>query len=309
MFRQNLLPRPHLQRILFAAVALLLCFCPALYIAAQGQDEDVINVESNLIVLNVTATNGRDGYIHDLTRDDFQVYEDGAPQTITTFGVEDTAFAAAILIDTSGSMEGRVTLARAAAIRFLSSLRPQDVAAVYRFDSKVEQLQDFSGSRDLATVAYAAEARGMTVLHDAISRAAQDFAGRTEKRKAILVLSDGADTQSRTSQNKALTQALAANATIYAVDMSADQSGSRSLPNPSLRAYAEKSGGLYVATPGGRAMREAFIAIAEELSNQYTIGYLTPNKSKDGAWRAIKVTVSRSDAKLRTRTGYKVPKK
>ena len=158
-------------------------------------------------------------------------------------------------------------------------------------------------------MAYAAEARGMTVLHDAISRAAQDLARRTEKRKAILVLSDGADTQSRISQTKALTEALAANATIYAVDMSSDRTGARSLPNPSLRTFAEKSGGLYVATPGGRAMREAFIEIAEELSNQYTIGYLTPNRSKDGVWRTIKVITPRTNAKLRTRTGYRVPKK
>lgn len=293
-------------RILFAAATLLLC-C-AIYSVAQ-QDEDVINVESNLVVLNVTATDARDGYIRNLSRGDFQVYEDGVPQTITTFGVEDTAFAAAVLIDTSGSMEGRVTLARAAAIRFLDNLRPQDVASVYRFDSKVEQLQDFSGSRDLATVAYSAEARGMTVLHDAISRAAQDLARRAEKRKAILVLSDGADTRSRISQTKALTQALAANTTIYAVDMSSDRTGSRSLPNPSLRTYAEKSGGLYIATPGGRAMREAFTHIAEELSNQYTLGYLTQSKAKDGAWRTIKVTTKHNEAKIRTRTGYRVTKK
>lgn len=288
---------------------LLLAFCCAIYARARQDDDEVLNVESNLVVLNVTATDKSGGYVHGLKREDFRVYEDGARQTITTFGEEDTPFAAAVLIDTSGSMEGRVMLARAAAIRFLDSLRPQDVAAVYRFDSKIEQLQDFSPSRDLASVAYSANARGMTVLHDAVRRAAQDLALRDEKRKAILVLSDGADTQSRATQSKALAAALAANATIYAVDMSSDASGSRTIPNPALRAYAEKSGGRYVATPGGREMREAFTAIAEELSNQYTIGYLTQNRAHDGEWRDIKIEGSRQEMRLRTRTGYRAPKK
>lgn len=302
-------PRPWSRRLAALSALLLACVCCAIYTGAQQDDDEVLNVESNLVVLNVTATDKSGGYIHGLKRDDFRIYEDGARQTITTFGEEDTPFAAAILIDTSGSMEGRVMLARAAAIRFLDSLRPQDVAAVYRFDSKIEQLQDFSPSRDLASVAYSANARGMTVLHDAVRRAAQDLAARDEKRKAILVLSDGADTQSRTTQSKALAAALAANVTIYAVDMSSDASGSRTIPNPALRAYAEKSGGRYVATPGGREMREAFTAIAEELSNQYTIGYLTQNRTHDGAWREIKIDGPRQDVRLRTRTGYRAPKK
>jgi VWFA-related protein len=288
--------------------SLFLSLCLTLTASAQD-DDDVINIESNLIVLNVTVTDGQNAYVHGLTREDFKIYEDGTPQTITTFGVEETPFAAAILIDSSGSMEGRMTLARAAAIRFLDSLRPDDVAAVYRFDSKIEMIQDFSPSRDLAPLGYSVRARGMTVLHDAVALAAKQLAPRPEKRKAILVISDGADTQSRVTQDKALNLALTGGATIYTIDMSGEVNGSRLSPAPSLRSYANKSGGRYVPTPGGQALREALLSIAEELANQYTIGYQMENKVRDGNWRAINVKGSRANFKCRTRTGYRAPKR
>jgi Ca-activated chloride channel family protein len=277
---------------------------------AQAQDQDeVINVESNLIVLNVTVTDARGAYVHGLTKTDFQVFEDEKSQPISTFSVEDTPFAVAILLDSSGSMEGRMTLARAAAIRFLDSLRENDVAAVYRFYSKIELMQDFSSSRDLTSLAYGVKAEGLTLLNDAIKRAAQDLAKRSEKRKAILVLSDGADYGSRASQNQALDAALDADVTIYTVEISSTETHPAARPTASLRAFANKSGGRYISTPGGQALREAFQEISEELSNQYTIGYQMPAGARDGKWRTIAVTSSRPALKLRTRDGYRAPKK
>nr|MBA3241528.1 VWA domain-containing protein [Acidobacteriota bacterium] len=117
---------------------------------SQQQDEDeVVRVEADLVILNVTVTDKQGRYIHKLARADFKVLEDGRDQAINFFSVEETPFAAAILLDTSGSMGGRVSLARAAAIRFLDGLRADDVAAVYNFDSLVEQLQDYSHGRAL----------------------------------------------------------------------------------------------------------------------------------------------------------------
>ena len=107
-------------------------------------------------------------------------------------------------------MEARFSLARSAAIRFLDGLRPEDVAAVYRFDSKVERVQEFSGGRDLAPIAYAIRAKGMTTLNDAIVEASKKLAERTEIRKAIVILSDGMDTFSKASSEKAVESALAA---------------------------------------------------------------------------------------------------
>ncbi|HWW76611.1 MAG TPA: VWA domain-containing protein, partial [Pyrinomonadaceae bacterium] len=149
--------------------------------AQKDDDEDVVRVNSDLVVLNVTVTDGQGLYVHKLSRPDFKIFEDGREQRISLFTVEETPFAAAILLDTSGSMESRLTLARAAAIRFLEGLREEDVASVYHFGSDVEQLQDFSPGRDLPPVAYDLRSKGMTALNDAVLRAAKDLSQRPEK--------------------------------------------------------------------------------------------------------------------------------
>ncbi len=290
----------------------LFLFIFAFYFPAivHAQDDDVIRVNTDLVVMNVTVTDSRGAYIHGLKESDFKIYEDDKLQTIASFSIEETPFAAAILLDTSSSMETRMSLARAAAIRFLEGLRTDDTAAVYRFDSRIEQVQDFSVSRDLAPVAYNLRANGQTSLNDAIVRAARDLSRRPEKRRAIIVLSDGADTQSTSTADKALAAALAANATLYTVDMYDPQvSIDRRQPaTAALRNFAYKSGGRYVATPGGQAMRAAFTHIVEELSNQYTIGYQSTNRTRDGRWRTIKVQLSQPTHAARTRSGYRAPK-
>jgi Ca-activated chloride channel family protein len=281
--------------------------------AQQSPDDDeVVRVNTDLVVVNITVTDSGGKYARGLQRADFKLLEDGLEQNISTFGAEETPFAAAVLLDFSGSMEKRVSLARAAAIRFLDGLREEDVAAVYRFDSEIEQLQDYSPSRDLAPLAFGMHAKGLTVLNDAIVRAAEDLSRRPEKRRAIVVLSDGYDTKSSASADKALAAAFNAGVTIYTVDMSAPETSSmqaRSQAAGILRNFASKSGGRYISTPGGRELREAFNGIVEELGNQYTIAYRPSNRARDGKWREIEIKLSRSELTPRTRKGYRAPKK
>lgn len=298
------------KRFVVSLIVLGGAFCfGTLYSAARRQDE-TIKVDSNLVVLNLTAATAAGEYVHNLRVSDFKIFEDGREQKITIFGVAETPFAAALLLDASGSMEGRVAMARSAAIRFLDGLRDDDVAAVYSFGSEVEKVQDFSPSRDLEPVAYDLRAEGYTVLHDAIIEAARDLSQRPERRRAIVILSDGADTRSKASQEKALNFALTAEATIYAVDMSSSASGfvSQQRTAAVLKSLAEKSGGRYVPSPGGKALRDAFASIVAELSNQYTIGYQPSNKARDGNWRNIDVKLARSEVSVRTRRGYRAAK-
>jgi len=308
-------PRTHLKRslvltLIFASMACYGFDFPSL--AQDSQDDDeIVRVATDLVVLNVTATNAGGEYVHGLERANFKVYEDGQEQQITNFSREETPFAVALLLDVSGSMEGRVSMARSAAIRFLDGLRAEDTAAVYSFHRKVEQVQDFSQSRDLSPLAYNLAAKGETALHDAIVRAANDLAKRPEKRRAIVVLSDGADTRSAASSDKALGAALDANTTIYTVDMAEKLPGAYSPTSAAgvLRDYATKSGGRFVPTPGGKALRDAFAEILVELSNQYTIGYRPSNRAEDGRWRSIEVKVDRPGVRARTRRGYRLTKK
>jgi Ca-activated chloride channel family protein len=305
---------PASKRTSLLLLSLLACIvlCPDAAHAQQqqGDEEEVVRVNSDLVVLNVTVTDGQGIYVHKLSRPDFKIFEDGREQRLTLFSVEETPFAAAILLDTSGSMETRLTLARAAAIRFLEGLREEDVASVYNFDSTVEQLQDFSPGRDLPPVAYDLNSKGMTSLNDAVLRAAKDLSQRPEKRRAIIVLSDGVDTKSGASAEKALNVALAANATIYTVDMTdpSANGSERMRAAGALKYYALKSGGRYVSKPGGRALDDAFKGILEELSNQYTLGYSPDKLARDGRWRTIQLKLSRPDLNARTRSGYRTPK-
>lgn len=289
---------------------ILLIACYSSAISAQD-DGEIIKVESSLVVLNATIIDDKGISVSGLTQSKFKIFEDGKEQEITFFEAEKTPFAAVILLDTSGSMETRVSLARSAAINFLDGLRIEDVASIYNFDSKVSLVQDFSNSRDIAQNVFELKAKGMTVLNDAIYKAAQELAKRTEKRKAVIVLSDGADTQSKHSADNALKASLSAGVTLYTIDMSAMDSNGRErmLSQGALKNFAEKSGGLFVPTPVGVAMRQAFKDIVEELGAQYTLGYQPSNTKNDGKWRTIEMKISRPNLTIRTRKGYQAPKK
>lgn len=292
MFRQILL----LSFLLFSLTTLHF---------SQGED-DIINVDSSLVVLNVTILNASGKHVSGLQQKDFKILENGALQEISFFAAEEMPFAAVLLLDTSGSMEERVSMARSAAIRFLDGLRTDDSAAIYRFDSKVSQVQEFSGSRDINEKIFDLKADGMTALNDAIVQAANDLSKRPEKRRAVVVLSDGEDTFSKHSASKALKAALNADVTIYTIDMSAiNSSGKQRIQNQAtLKNFAEKTGGRFVSTPGGAAMRDAFKNVVDELGVQYTLGYQPSNIKKDGKWRAIELLVSRPNLTIRTRKGY-----
>jgi Ca-activated chloride channel homolog len=282
-------------------------------VAAQD-DDDVVRVDTDLVVLNLTVTDKAGQYVKGLKPSDFKLYVDGIEvqqSAIGNFSFQEAPYAAVLLLDTSGSMEARFSLARSAAIRFLDGVRQEDVVAVYRFDSKIERVQEFSGGRDLAPTAYAIRAKGMTALNDAIVEAAKTLAPRTEHRKAIVILSDGMDTFSSASSDKAVESALAVGANIYAVDMSqVEVSGSgKRLGAASLKGFAEKTGGRFVATPGGPALRDAFTGIADELGHQYTMSYRPSDQKRDGKWHTIEVKVNREDTTVRTRKGFRVPKK
>jgi Ca-activated chloride channel homolog len=291
--------------------------CPAILfvltgffgVLAQTDDDEIIRVDSSTVVLNLSVTDTSGKAVHGLGLTQFKVFEDGVEQTVKSFDTEDLPFAAAILLDASGSMEERISMARSAAIEFLNGLRSDDSAAIFKFDSKVDLVQDFSSSRDIGDRFYDIKADGMTALNDAIFKAAEELSKRSEKRRAIIVLSDGADTFSKRSSDKALRAALLANAMIYTVDMSVANTGGGNIQDRgALKNFAEKSGGRYVATPGGAKLRDEFSHIVAELGSQYTISYQPLNPRHDGKWHSIEVRITKPNLTIRTRKGYNAPK-
>lgn len=279
--------------------------------SAAQTDDDVLVVDSSIVLVNATVTDKNGAAVTGLKSSQFTLLIDGAEQKFSTFEPEVTPFAAVILMDTSGSMESRVSLARSAAIKFLEELRQFDVAAIYKFDSKVELVQDFSGSRDIVESIFDLKADGMTALNDAVCKAADLLALRKEKRRAIIVLSDGGDTNSKNSSDKALKAANAAGASIYTVDMSSPdlKPAERGQLQAVLKKYSEKTGGTFVATPGGPLLRESLKKVAVELGNQYTLVVEMTDAMKDGKYHTVEVRVARPNLTIRTRKGYTAPKK
>jgi Ca-activated chloride channel family protein len=274
---------------------------------------EILKFETNLVVLNATITDGSDRYIRGLKREDFQIFEDKVQQKIVDFSQDETAFSAVILLDASLSMQHKLTLARAACANFVDTLRPDDTFAIYGFSGmKVKVLQDFTEIHDIPDSVWDMRADGETPLYDAIVKASEGLAKRTERRRAIVVVSDGADTKSKASLDQALRKTLDAQALIYAVDMTdtavyrtAQRDGGLEI----LKEMAAKTGGRFFGSAGGTQLREAFAKAAEELRNQYTLTYESSNEKYDGRWRVLEVRVTKPLLNVRTRRGYYARKK
>jgi len=276
-------------------------------------DADVISLETNLIVLNVSVTDPLENYISGLKAEDFKVFEDKAQQKIVSFSFEETPFAVVILLDASGSMGKKLTLARAACGNFVERIRDGDVFSIYSFSGfKVKTLQDFTEVRDVPDAVWDLRADGETPLYDGIVKAAEALSKRPERRRAILVVSDGVDTKSGASLNDAVRKVTDAQASVYAIDLS-DAAVYKAAPRDNgpevMKMMAVKTGGRFFGAPGGSALREAFTSTVEELRRQYTITYESANDKFDGRWRAIEVRVAKPNLNLRTRQGYYARKK
>jgi VWFA-related protein len=279
----------------------------------QAEQDDLIKVETILVVLNVTVTDFEDKHVPGLKQEDFKLFEDAAPQKIQLFNSDEMPFASAILLDSSGSMERKLTFARAACASFVEGIREGDFFAVYRFGgTKVKLLQDFTEVRDVPDSVWDMRADSLTPLYDAVVTASEALAKREERRRAIILVSDGGDSSSRASLDDAVKHATNAGASIYAVDLSNAGIYKSSGPDPgaeAMKSLTAKTGGLFYRTAGGAALKDAFANTVEELRRQYTIAYESTNEKQDGKWRKIEVRVARPGLSVRTRQGYYARKK
>jgi Ca-activated chloride channel homolog len=283
----------------------------------RQRNDDAVQLHSDLVVVNLIVTDAKGQYAHGLTSKDFTILENDSPQPIDTFLAEEAPFAAAILIDTSGSMDYKFGLVRAAAASFVDHIRDNDQVAVYGFNDKIRQFQDFSDVRDISEYVWDAKAENNTRLYDCADEAIAALEKRPEKRKAILLISDGWDTTShKASFDSVMKKSLARGITIYSIDLVEDSvrmgSGSEVLGlrrgQTEMKEFAAQTGGRYLHTPQGDKLEEAFTGIVDELRNQYTLTYYPANQKRDGRWRKLSVNVSRAGLTTRTRKGYWAPK-
>ncbi|HWN99382.1 MAG TPA: VWA domain-containing protein [Blastocatellia bacterium] len=283
----------------------------------QQRGDEPLRLHSDLVVVNVTVTDSKGEYARGLKAVDFAISEDDAAQQVNSFSAEEAPFAAAILIDMSGSMGYKFSLVRAAAASFIDHIGDNDQVAVYGFNNKVRLLQEFSDSHDISDYVWDAKAEDSTRLYDCIDEAIEALAKRSEKRRAVLMISDGWDsTSQKASFDSVMKKALSAGVTIYALDLIDDGalagSGSDVLPlrrgRAEMKEFAAQTGGRYVSSPQGDKLDAQFTGIVDELRNQYTLTYYSTNQKRDGRWRRMNVSVSRHGMLTRSRRGYWAPK-
>ncbi len=270
-----------------------------------------------LVSLNVTVTDGTARYITDLESEHFQVFEDGVKQEVTYFSKAHLPIALALLIDTSASMEARLPTAQEAAIGFSKRLRPQDLAEVVDFDSRVVVLQPFTNKvEQLEQAIRRTSAGGSTSMYNAVYIALKDIkkivASSVDdiRRQAIIVLSDGEDTSSLLPFEEVLDLAKRSETAIYTIGLRlTDPAASRGFKEAEfvLRQLAQETGGRPFFPSQLNDLATVYDQISDELSSQYTVGYTSRNAKRDGTWRRIVVRVNRPSAAARTKQGYFAP--
>jgi Ca-activated chloride channel family protein len=265
----------------------------------------------------VTVTDAGGKRVGSLTQADFAVLEDGRPQDLVFFSPGEAALSVALLIDTSSSMEEYMPVVQKAAIGFIAQLRPGDLAQVIDFDSRVQVAQPLTSDRKLLIDAVQRmRAGGSTALYNAIYIALREFekarASNPDeiRRQVIIVLSDGEDTSSLVTFEEVLEQTKRSPTAIYAVSLGSGGAQSALTQETGefiLRQLAQASGGRLYVAQRAEHVTNVYAEIAEDVTNQYSLGYISNNPRKDGGWRTINVRVQRPNLVARTRSGYYGP--
>lgn len=264
----------------------------------------------DLTTFAVTISDKKGELVGNLTQDDFEVFEDGKKQTVQYFsqGEGETApeLHLGLLIDTSGSMEQDLKLARSAAIKFLNMLPEAVDITLVDFDTLVRVTR--YPQRDFPRLVERIRMRkpdGYTALHDAIGTYL-DGADQLPGRKIMVMYTDGGDTRSALSFNETVTLLKASQVTVYAIGLVENAGTSRTDLRMKLQQLAETTGGQAFFPSHMKDVESAYDKVLGEIRAQYHLGYLSTNTAADGAWRKveIKLKLKNPDLKLRTRSGY-----
>ena len=285
---------------------------------ATGADRQRPSFRSgiDIVSLNVTVTDAQNHYITDLAEGDFSVFEDGVKQNITFFSRRQQPIALSLLLDSSASMEQHLGTLQTAATNFIKKMKPNDIAQVIDFDSRVEIRQGFTGNQsDLQGAIEQTNAGGSTSLHNAIYIALKELrkvkavSEEDVRRQALIVFSDGEDTSSLVSFEEVLDLAKRSETAIYAIALRGNDVQARGFREAEfvMRTLAQETGGRAFFPARIEDLSGVYAQIADELASQYTIGYTSANQRRDGAWRRLVVQVARANITPRTKKGYYAP--
>jgi Ca-activated chloride channel homolog len=289
----------------------LFVICYSLLAAPQAQQ--VFRSGVDLTTFAVTATDKKGNIVTDLTKDDFEIVEDGKTQTAQFFAQGDGDAAPpmhlGLMLDASGSMQNDMKLAQGAAIKFLNMLPAAEDITLVDFDTQV-RITTYP-QRDFARLIERIRQRkadGWTALYDALGTYL-DGADSQDGRKVLVMYTDGGDSRSSLSLSETLTLLKASNATVYAIGLVENTGSARSQMQMTLRQLAEATGGQAFFPMAMKEVESAYDKVLAEIKGQYHLGYQPTNTVTNGAWRKVEIRVKRPDVRIRSRKGYFGPYK
>ncbi len=278
--------------------------------AQNAQEPAPIRAEVTRVNMLFTVTDKKGRFITDLTRDDFQVAENKKPQEILEFTAEtDLPLRLAVLVDTSNSIRDRFHFQQEAATNFINSvMRTQDKAIVVSFDTSAELVADMTNDTNVLEKAVRGlRPGGGTALYDAIFYACKDKLMLDQPlykfRRAMVILSDGEDNDSRYSREQALEMAQRADTVIYTI--STNISHIESEGDKIMRYFADQTGGASFFPFEAKDLNQSFENVANELRHQYNLFYRPQPLNNDGRFHQVAIRVKgRRDVFVRARKGY-----
>ncbi len=287
-----------------------------------------IDVAVEQVFLSVNARSVDGGFVRGLSKEDFGVFEDGVKQEIVNFYSEAVPVHVVLLIDVSGSTRRNQGAIRRAALRFAESLEPEDKVAIIIFNDQPRLILNWTN--ELKKIQYAlgsVYAKGRTVLNDALYVTFDDLLNGVDGRKAVILLTDGVDTESMVSSEEVMGLAVRSEAMVYIVSKIDEywamaiaermrlQAHAQLIPREltddfiieikrKLRILAQQTGGKVLDAKAFTSLTDVYALVAEELKNQYYVSYTPSNVLKDGRWRQIEIRVIEPSVIVSTRPGY-----
>ncbi len=314
--------------------------------SSPRESDDTIRLRAEEVLLNVTVTDSSGRQITSLKRDDFIIAEDNERQDITSFLVSSVPVNVVLMLDASGSVAGEIDSIKKAAMRFVAGLGAEDQISLIKFHTDVELIQDWTSKADDVRHAVSwrfkpgmvmdrngSYAPGSTSLYDALYATAEDQLAKVEGRKAIILLTDGDDTSSKLTYEKALSAVVKSGAVVFVISKARaimkainDQYGgtvgkvfgtanaartfSARLERAELMMtnLSRRTGGQIFSPLEDKQMESVYGEVARELKNQYIITYVSKNGERDGRLRQVRVYLARPGYQARTREAYYAPK-
>jgi VWFA-related protein len=296
----------------------LAAVCASLVLASASvtsQQVPIFRSHADLVNFGVVVTDKQGEPITGLSADDFDVREEGKPQTIKFFAAGDPANAPPLhigfLLDASGSMEDDIKDVRTAAIKFLNTMDKAEDITLVDFDTEIRVARyEQSDYGHLIERIRGRKTDGYTALYDALGAYLGTSADQ-DGQKVLIMYTDGGDTRSTMTLKDVLDLLKASDVTVYVVGYLQHQSSTQQTPlRMELSRFAQMTGGLALFPSSAKEVEKMYEKIEREIAARYSLGYTSTDTRTDGMWRNVDIRLKRADLKgvrLRTRQGYFAP--